>query len=174
MKRVLFAIFGTIAGLVGLLSFKTQTASIAGAPAAITTTGAGTTSSGSGSAAGSHTASSSTPPQKSSTASTTKTASNAATSGSSTKTATGTVVNTPYGPVEVRITVTAGKITKATAVEYPGNDPQSQQINYYAIPMLEKETVGKSTANIDMISGATYTSAGYVQSLQSALNKAGL
>ena len=63
----------------------------------------------------------------------------------------------------------------ATAVEYPTQTPYDAQINSYAIPILQRETVGKTSARqVTMISGATYTSAGYLQSLQSALNKAGL
>jgi uncharacterized protein with FMN-binding domain len=85
------------------------------------------------------------------------------------------VINTQYGPVQVRITVSGGKVTAATITQYPSGDPRSQQINAYAVPILQKETVGTSSANsVDMVSGATYTSEGYLQSLQSALDKAGL
>jgi uncharacterized protein with FMN-binding domain len=84
-------------------------------------------------------------------------------------------VETQYGPVQVKISARDGKVTSATAIEYPNSDPRSAQINEYAVPVLQQETVGKTTANsVDMVSGATYTSEGYLQSLQSALNKAGL
>jgi uncharacterized protein with FMN-binding domain len=59
-------------------------------------------------------------------------------------------------------------------VEYPLNTPRDQQINAYAIPQLNAETVAAGNAQIDTVSGATYTSQGYVGSLQSALDKAGL
>jgi len=87
---------------------------------------------------------------------------------------TGDSVSTQWGNVQVQITVTNGKITSATAVDYPQNNGRDQQINAYAIPVLQQESVGATSANIDMVSGATVTSGGYVQSLQSALDKAGL
>jgi uncharacterized protein with FMN-binding domain len=88
-----------------------------------------------------------------------------------TKTVTGSAADTRYGPVQVQITVTNGKITSASAIEYPQNDPRDQQINAYAIPVLNQEAVQAGSASIDNVSGATYTSDGYVRSLQSALNK---
>jgi uncharacterized protein with FMN-binding domain len=87
---------------------------------------------------------------------------------------TGAAADTMYGPVQVRITVRSGKITAAQAVEYPENSPRDQQINAYAIPALNQETVAAGSATIDMVSGATYTSQGYITSLQSALDQAGL
>jgi len=90
------------------------------------------------------------------------------------KTVTGDAADTRYGPVQVQVTVTNGKVVSATAVEYPMNDPRDAQINSYAIPYLNQETVQAGGSKIDMISGATYTSVGYIQSLQSALNKAGV
>jgi uncharacterized protein with FMN-binding domain len=85
------------------------------------------------------------------------------------------VVDTQYGPVQVKITVTGGKVTAATVVRYPDNDPRSEQINEYAVPILQRETIGISNAgSVDMVSGATYTSGGYLQSLQSALDQAGM
>jgi len=87
---------------------------------------------------------------------------------------TGNSVETRYGPVQVQIKVTNGKVVSATAVVYPTNDPLDQQINSYAIPALNQEAVNAGSANIDMVSGATFTSTGYIQSLQSALDKAGV
>ncbi|NNN32409.1 FMN-binding protein [Streptomyces sp. S3(2020)] len=88
------------------------------------------------------------------------------------KTVTGTVSQTQYGPVQVRITVTNGKITKAEAVKQPTGG-QSDQVNGNAIPKLNQAAVAAGDADIDAVSGATYTSAGYKQSLQSALDQAG-
>uniref|UniRef100_A0AAU2A9Z3 FMN-binding protein n=1 Tax=Streptomyces sp. NBC_00093 TaxID=2975649 RepID=A0AAU2A9Z3_9ACTN len=85
---------------------------------------------------------------------------------------TGDVVDTQYGEVQVRITVSGGKITKAEAVKAPSGG-QSTAISGNAIPKLNAEAVAASTADIDAISGASYTSAGYGKSLQSALDKAG-
>ena len=73
----------------------------------------------------------------------------------------------------MKITVTNGAITAASAIDYPTNDPRDQQINSYAVPALNQEAVQSGSASIDMISGATYTSQGYIQSLQSALDKVG-
>ena len=87
---------------------------------------------------------------------------------------TGTAADTIYGPVQVQITVKNGKVTAAQAVQYPQDSPRDQQINSYAIPVLNQEAVSASSASIDAVSGATYTSGGYVTSLQSALDKAGL
>ncbi|MFF3380212.1 FMN-binding protein [Streptomyces sp. NPDC002680] len=84
---------------------------------------------------------------------------------------TGDVVDTQYGEVQVRITVAGGKITKAEAVKAPSGG-QSTAISGNAIPKLNAEAVAASTADIDAISGASYTSAGYGKSLQSALDKA--
>jgi uncharacterized protein with FMN-binding domain len=65
-------------------------------------------------------------------------------------------------------------VTAAEAVDYPVNDPRDQEINSYAIPQLNSEALAVSSAQIDAISGATYTSEGYITSLQNALDKAGL
>jgi uncharacterized protein with FMN-binding domain len=153
MRRVAFAIVGTIAGLVGLLSFKTHSASVANPPAAISTTGPG--------APGATPNTGSTPSAPN-------------VHGSSPSTVTGDAADTRFGPVQVRITVSNGKLTDVTAVEYPSESPRDQEINSYAIPALNKEALAAGSANIDMISGATYTSQGYINSLQSALNQAGL
>jgi uncharacterized protein with FMN-binding domain len=76
--------------------------------------------------------------------------------------------------VQVRITVTNGKVTNATAIVYPSGNARDQEINAYAIPTLNQEASAASNAQIDMVSGATVTSTGYINSLQSALDKAGL
>ena len=96
------------------------------------------------------------------------------TSTSAATTVTGDASDTRYGPVQVQITVKNGKITNVTATQYPSTDPRDQQINAYAIPALDQEALQAGNANINMISGATYTSDGYIASLQSALGKAGL
>lgn|SRR5437763_654851 len=93
---------------------------------------------------------------------------------SGTTTVTGSASNTRYGPVQVKITVTNGQVTAVQAVEYPQESRRDEQINAYAIPVLNQEATAAKTAKIDMVSGATYTSSGYINSLQNALNKAGL
>jgi uncharacterized protein with FMN-binding domain len=88
------------------------------------------------------------------------------------KTVTGSVAQTQYGPVQVRITVSGGKITKSEAVQAPKGG-LSDQKTAMAVPKLNQEAVAAGNATIDAVSGATYTSTGYKQSLQSALDKAG-
>jgi uncharacterized protein with FMN-binding domain len=87
-------------------------------------------------------------------------------------TLTGNVAQTQYGPVQVRITMSGGKITKAEAVQKPSGG-RSTQISGDSVPKLNQEAVAAGSADIDAVSGATYTSAGYKQSLQSALDQAG-
>ena len=85
---------------------------------------------------------------------------------------TGAAANTIYGPVQVQIMVKGGKVTAAKAVEYPQDTPRDSQINAFAIPVLDREAASVGSAKIDMVSGATYTSQGYITSLQSALDQA--
>jgi len=159
MKRAITAILVTITGLVLLLTFKTH-ATAATSPTVI----ASNSASGDSSSASSTNSSSTT-------TSTPSASSGSSSSTSGTKTVTGDSVDTRYGAVQVQITVVNGQITKAVAVQYPDQQPRDQQINSYAIPQLEQETVSVGSANIDMVSGATYTSQGYISSLQSALSK---
>jgi uncharacterized protein with FMN-binding domain len=89
-------------------------------------------------------------------------------------TATGTVAQTRWGPVQVRLTLAAGKITAVDVLQYPDGNNRDREINDDALPVLVQETISAQNADIDMVSGATLTSTGYVQSLQSALDQAGL
>jgi uncharacterized protein with FMN-binding domain len=93
---------------------------------------------------------------------------------SSSGTVTGTAVDTRWGPVQVRITTAAGKVTAVNVVEYPSGNSKDEEINSYALPILIQETLDAQSADIDMVSGATVTSDGYVQSLQAALDEVGL
>ncbi|MFJ9817148.1 FMN-binding protein [Streptomyces sp. NPDC101151] len=88
------------------------------------------------------------------------------------RTVTGKVSQTQYGPVQVRITVADGKITKAEAVQAPKGGVSDQK-TALAVPKLNQAAVTAGSADIDAVSGATYTSTGYKQSLQSALDQAG-
>jgi uncharacterized protein with FMN-binding domain len=165
LRRVILAICATAAALVLLLSFKTHTQSgIGTSPAAAL--GTPTPGTGAEAATGSSAPSSSAAPEGSGSAKATGTA--------AAKTVTGTSWPTIYGPVQVQITVKDGKVTAAAAVVYPEETPRDYQINSYAIPQLNQEAVAAGSAKIDAVSGATYTSGGYIGSLQSALDKAGL
>ena len=82
------------------------------------------------------------------------------------------MVNGPYGPSQVAITLSGGKITKVTVLQHTDDGANSQQIDGNALPKLTAETLTAQSAKIDAVSGASYTSAGYIKSLQSALDKA--
>jgi uncharacterized protein with FMN-binding domain len=145
MRRVILAVTGTVAGLVALLSFKTHSAEPSGGTLSGTPAQAGTGST---------------------------------TVGSTTTTAlpvgeraiTGNVANTAYGPVQVQLVVKANKIVKVSILEQPASTTRDLQIGQFAFPKLIAETISSQSARIDSVSGATYTSGGYIKSLQSALD----
>ncbi|WP_416960312.1 FMN-binding protein [Streptomyces sp. Agncl-13] len=147
LRRIVLASAVTASGLVMLLALKPHTApaiAVAPAPAASSSSGANSGTGSSGSTA------------------------------TGTKTVTGETAQTRWGPVQVKITVKNGKITDVTAVQSPSDNPRDQEINSYALPELRREVLAAQSASIDTVSGATYTSDGYRQSLQSALDSAGL
>ncbi|MET8809923.1 FMN-binding protein [Streptomyces sp. NPDC004546] len=192
-RHALLATVGTVSGIVLLLALKPPTdPSLAQAEPAMTSKAAVSpspsvsshsvsaspspsktpkkqhTAFSSPSASTSH-ATSAAPTRTSSAPSAPKTTSAAAT----TRTVTGATAQTKYGPVQVRITLTGSKITGANAVQSPDETARSKDINSTAVPKLNQETLQAQSADIDTVSGATYTSAGYKQSLQSALDRAG-
>jgi uncharacterized protein with FMN-binding domain len=81
-------------------------------------------------------------------------------------------VQTRYGAIQVQVTLSGSTITAVTPLQYPNRDGRDVMINEQALPLLEQEVLQSQSASIDTISGATYTSEGYIQSLQSALDKA--
>jgi uncharacterized protein with FMN-binding domain len=85
---------------------------------------------------------------------------------------TGAVAQTPYGAVQVRVTVAAGRLTDVTALTLPKEEPRSVDLSARAGPALRQEALKAQSAKINAVSGATYTSQGYVTSLQSALDAA--
>jgi uncharacterized protein with FMN-binding domain len=164
-KRATLALVLTASGLALLLSFKTPSATnapiggsantIAGAAAATSASVSTGPTSASSAAAGGSTASTTT--------------SGSAKSG----TYTGAATQTRYGTVQVQVTVASGKITNVVALQYPSSNSHSSSISQYAVPTLISETLQAQTAQINAVSGATYTSQGFVQSLQAALVQAG-
>ncbi|MFJ3420349.1 MULTISPECIES: FMN-binding protein [unclassified Streptomyces] len=147
LRRIVLASAVTASGLVMLLALKPHTApAIAVAPAPAASSSSGATS---GTGSGGSTA-------------------------TGTRTVTGETAQTRWGPVQVRITLTNGRITDVSAVQSPSDNPRDQEINSYALPELRREVLAAQSAKIDTVSGATYTSDGYRQSLQSALDSAGL
>ncbi|MGW0878708.1 FMN-binding protein [Streptomyces sp. NPDC002671] len=149
-RRIVLASAATVSGMVLLLSLKPHTT-----PTVV--------------------AASANPPTRSSSPSS---GSSSATPGGATisaaRTATGDTVQTRWGPVQVRVTVKGGRLTEVAAVSYPQGNPRDQEINSRALPRLRREALAAQSAQIDTVSGATYTSDGYRQSLQSALDSAGL
>ncbi|WP_433800763.1 FMN-binding protein [Actinomycetospora sp. CA-084318] len=137
----------TISTVALLFSYKTSTSSSTSAEAGTTTPTTGTTT-----AAAPSTASTST----------------------YTGTVTGAAADTRWGPVQVRVTVASGRITAVDVVQQPDSNGRDEEINAQAVPELVSETLQAQSAQVDAVSGATYTSEGYVQSLQSALDQAGL
>jgi uncharacterized protein with FMN-binding domain len=187
MRRIVYAVGGTAAGLATLMTLKAQTGASAvsataagGASAAATggaTAGAGTsgtvTVNGSGS-----TGSATGTGGATGTGAAGNTGGNAA-SGSSpapgttsgTQLISGNVANTAYGPVQIQLTVTNHRIVKVTILQQPTATAHDLQIGQFAFPQLEAETFSAQTAKINAVSGATYTSGGYIQSLQSAIDR---
>lgn len=84
----------------------------------------------------------------------------------------GSLINTRYGPVQVQAQISNGTISEVAVVAYPDGDGESRSINARALPRLRTEVLTAQDANVDTVSGATYTSNGYRQSLQAALDQA--
>ena len=84
----------------------------------------------------------------------------------------GPVEQTRYGPVQVRVTVRAGRLVAVTELQLPQNEPRSTEISGWSAPLLRQEALQAQSASIDAVSGATYTSDGYRASLSAALASA--
>lgn len=87
---------------------------------------------------------------------------------------TGASASTRFGDVQVQVTVSGGRITDVTALHLTDADGRSVQISNRAAPILRDEVLSAQSANVQMVSGATYTSEAYLTSLQSALDQAGM
>lgn len=88
-----------------------------------------------------------------------------------TGTATGDAVSFEFGTVQVEVSVEDGVITEIAAVQLPDDDRRSRSISNEVEPILRAEALQAQSADIDVVSGATYTSLAYAQSLQSALDR---
>ncbi len=159
MRRVILAIAGTVAGLVALLSFKSHLPSVPSAVAA--TTGSGGTSSSSSSSSATTVPGEFPQGSLAGKVPAGETAVN------------GKVASTAYGPVQIQLIMRNAKIVKVAILTQPANTIRDIQIGEMAFPRLISETLTAQTAKIDAVSGASYTSAGYIQSLQSALDNRG-
>jgi len=170
MRRAILTIGGTAAGLAALLSFKTHTSAADVAAPAVSPS-----ASSPAAATPAATRTKSAKPKASATASPAKMkASGSAGSGMSTgtRTITGAVETTMYGPMQVKVTLDGTKITNVAVVQETNDGQESQQIDSFSIPKLTAETLTAQSARIDAVSGATTTSTGYIGSLQSALDQA--
>ena len=168
-------ITATVAGLIGVLAFHSRPSAIS--VATIPAAGAGTTSpaasaqprGGSGTPAASKAK-----PAASKSASGTRSRASSPAAPSSTRTAVGPQVNYSWGVLSVSVTVSGTKITKVGIGSLDdGGNPRSQSIDQNSIPMLEQQALAAQSANIQGVSGASYTSAGFKQSLQAALQQLG-
>jgi uncharacterized protein with FMN-binding domain len=165
MKRIVLWFMSTLTVVTLLFGYHTSTSSeMAGGRSSVLASPSGGGSTSSGTTPG--TASGTTPDATGGTT----TDGGAAT----TATVTGDSTDTRWGPVQVEITVANGTITDVKVVDYPNGNGRDQQINARALPILVQETLDAQSAHIDMVSGATVTSEGYLGSLQSALDQAGL
>ena len=150
---------GTVTAVVLLFGYHTSTSGPNGAPSATKPVISSTPSA-------------STPGTSSPSSSTA--GSGSAKAGSAQRTVTGPSVNTRWGPVQVAVTTSGGKVISVKVLDYPSGNSTDAQINSYALPVLVQETMNQQSAHIDMVSGATYTSDGYIQSLQAAIDRAHL
>ncbi|MFE9652216.1 FMN-binding protein [Micromonospora sp. NPDC006431] len=158
MRRITLWLLSTVAALVLLFSYRTSTMGPGGASSAAAGGGSDGVVTNPGTATGAD-------------GSTGAGSSGGASSGG---TVTGSVAQTRWGPVQVRITVSGGKITDVRTVQVPDGNRRDQEINDYAVPVLRQEALAAQSARIDTVSGATVTSDGYRESLQSAIDAAHL
>lgn len=160
MKKIVYAVLATISGLVLLFSYRT---SLGAEATALTDAAASPSSAGSTTSSGTDSSTTGTDDARATGTSTTTLADG---------TYTGAAASTRFGAVQVAITVEGGHITAVDVPRYPASNSRDRQINERALPVLTSETISAQSAQIDMVSGATYTSRGYLQSLQSAIDEA--
>lgn len=173
MKRIVLWLMSTLTVLVLLFGYHTSTSSQGGQSSLAARASGGVISGGDSAESDGSSPSAASPsaaPSSAAAAPAPAAPGGAATS----KTVTGTVADTRWGPVQVQLTIASRKITNVAVVQYPNGNGRDQEINSQALPILIQETLDKQSADIDMVSGATVTSDGYLQSLQSAIDSAGL
>lgn len=154
MRRITLWIVGTVCGLILLFSYTTSAGIFGDSDDNDTQDASG------GDTTDTTTSSSST-----------TTASSGASAASGT-TYDGDVVETRYGDVQVQVVISGGEIVDVVALQTPGGDRKNIEINNRAVPVLRQAVLDAQSADIDSVSGATYTSEAYVESLQSALDAA--
>jgi uncharacterized protein with FMN-binding domain len=172
MRRVVLSILGTIAGVGALLSFKTHPG--AGHPLSAIGSGSGLGAVTTAPASAAPTASAGTSGAGTSAAGTSAAPKSSASSTAApvARTLAGQAIQTRYGIVQVQVVMSGSTIQSVGYLQLTADDPRSEEINSQAAPILVQQTMQAQSANIDGVSGATYTSQGYQQSLQSALDQA--
>ena len=174
MKRAHIVIVGTVAGLAGLLSFNSTAVNLSlGSLTAVTAPSRSTTTSPPATTTTSvpHSGGSTPPPTTTRVVPTTTTTA----APSATRSATGTATDYSYGILSVKVTVSGTTITNVSIASIDdGGNPRSAYIDQASIPLLEQQTMSAQSASIQGVSGASYTTAGFEQSLQSALSKLGM
>jgi uncharacterized protein with FMN-binding domain len=161
MRRVIPVVVATLGGLALLASFHTSATSTVRATAPST---------------GGRPPATAPPPQGAGTGATQGTASTSTptTAPAGRHSVDGAVVSTRYGDVQVRVTVESSRLVDVQALQLPTDRERSARISDFAAPVLHDEALQAQSANIDIVSGATYTSEGYAESLQAALDRAGI
>jgi uncharacterized protein with FMN-binding domain len=175
-KRGLIAGLLTAGGLALLFSFKTPATANINLPGALVSSPPANTSFSNGSSGSGSTGSNGSGSSGSGSNGSSATSTPAPASGGSAKsgTFTGQSIFNGYGNVQVQITVANGKVTDVQALQLPTDRAYSAQISQYVAPILRSEALQAQSAQISLISGATFTSEAYAQSLQSALQQAGV
>jgi uncharacterized protein with FMN-binding domain len=171
-RAVVGSIFGSLAALVvgwqvGAAQLATDTTT------SQTTTSSGGTTSSTGSSSDSSSSSSTSTDSSSGTSSTTDTPAATVQTGAADGTYTGSSVDTRFGSVQVAVTISGGAITDVTALHLTDTDRKSIQISNRAAPILRDEVIASQSASVANVSGATYTTRAYLESVQSALDQAG-
>lgn len=176
MKRAIIVGTGTVMGVAAVLALNPDGTIASPAASAATSSSSGTTagSSSSGSSSGSSGTSSSGSSSSGSSSSGSSSTGSSSSSASGTYTGATVDVGHGYGSIAVEVTVTDGRIVDITALELPQNDHRSAMISQNAFPTLKQEAIAAQSADISGVSGASYTSAGFVESLRDALSQAGL
>ena len=179
MKRAVMAVVGTVAGLVALLGYKSSSpkrlALVSPQTSTQPTVPPGTDSPATNAPATNPPATNAPTTHSTHTPATAPPATHPPTTAApstASRTLTGPVEENRYGPVQVQLTVANGHITSVTALQLPTDRQRSAEISQEAGPILHDEVMQAQSGNIDTVSGATYTSEGYAQSVQAALDQA--
>lgn len=177
MRRTPIVVIATVAGMAGVLAFRTSPPSggLGGLSGSTGTSGAaGTAGTGNGAGAGAGSASPAPSASGSASSSATGTGSGSTAAAGGVRSAAGPSVNYSWGVLSVKVTVNGSKITAVTIASLDdGGNSRSAYIDQASIPMLEQQAMQAQSASIQGVSGASYTSQGFQQSLQGALQKLG-